>query len=158
MLEPEERFHGSALRKGRVSISGQTYHVTSRAATGAPQLVAPLVAFAMCPIFERASSDCSARLLAWVLMPDHAHWLIELGDERPLSYTVSRLKSASAGAGGRAMNAALGTSIWQTGFYDRAVRRDEDVVAVARYVVANPLRAGLVTRLGDYPWWNSVWL
>jgi hypothetical protein len=31
-------------------------------------------------------------------------------------------------------------------------------VAVARYIVANPLRAGLCRHLGDYPLWDSVWL
>jgi hypothetical protein len=29
---------------------------------------------------------------------------------------------------------------------------------VARYIVANPLRAGLVSRVGHYPFWNAVWL
>jgi hypothetical protein len=29
---------------------------------------------------------------------------------------------------------------------------------LARYIVANPLRAGLVEHLGDYPHWDAVWL
>ncbi|MFV3290267.1 transposase, partial [Pseudomonas sp. NY11955] len=29
---------------------------------------------------------------------------------------------------------------------------------VARYIVANPIRAGLVSRVGDYPHWDAVWL
>jgi len=44
--------------------------------------------------------------------------------------------------------------IWQNGYQDRALRREEHVVRVARYIVANPLRAGLVKRVGDY----AVWL
>ncbi len=31
-------------------------------------------------------------------------------------------------------------------------------LAIARYIVANPLRAGLVKKLGDYPYWDSIWL
>jgi hypothetical protein len=38
------------------------------------------------------------------------------------------------------------------------VRSDEDVQAIARYIVANPIRAGLVKRVGDYPFWNAIWL
>ncbi|MGH8412134.1 MAG: REP-associated tyrosine transposase, partial [Pseudomonas sp.] len=38
------------------------------------------------------------------------------------------------------------------------IRRDEDLPAVARYIVANPLRAGLVEKIGDYPLWDAVWL
>ena len=43
-------------------------------------------------------------------------------------------------------------------FHDRALRREEDVKAVARYIIANPIRAGLVRRAGDYPHWDCVWL
>ena len=35
---------------------------------------------------------------------------------------------------------------------------DEDLVAVARYIVANPVRAGLVKNVRDYPHWDAVWL
>lgn len=49
-------------------------------------------------------------------------------------------------------------ALWQDGFHDHALRAEEDVVEVARYVVSNPLRAGLVRCLGDYPLWDAVWL
>ncbi|NUT74814.1 hypothetical protein HNO86_07130 [Pseudomonas sp. C1C7] len=42
--------------------------------------------------------------------------------------------------------------------YDRAVRREKDVKHLARYVVANPIRAGLVERVHDYPLWDACWL
>jgi hypothetical protein len=29
---------------------------------------------------------------------------------------------------------------------------------MARYIIANPLRAGLVDRIGDYPLWDAMWL
>ncbi|MFM2004374.1 MAG: hypothetical protein RLZZ09_29 [Pseudomonadota bacterium] len=29
---------------------------------------------------------------------------------------------------------------------------------IARYNVVNPLRAGLVDRIGDYPHWDAAWL
>lgn len=49
-------------------------------------------------------------------------------------------------------------SLWQNGFHDRALKREEDLVKIARYVVANPLRAGLVEKLGDYPLWDAIWV
>ena len=69
---------------------------------------------------------------------------------------MKRIKGASA----RALNDRLGRhgALWQPGFYDHALRKDEDRLGTARYIVANPLRAGLVQRLGDYPHWDSVWL
>jgi len=52
----------------------------------------------------------------------------------------------------------IGRPIWQDGFHDHALRREEDLKATARYIVANPLRAGLVERIGDYPHWDAIWL
>jgi len=52
----------------------------------------------------------------------------------------------------------IGRRIWQDGFHDHALRQEEDLAEVARYIVANPLRAGLVERVGDYSHWDAVWL
>jgi len=95
-------------------------------------------------------------MLAWVLMPDHAHWLVQVGEDDDLARLVNRIKSASA----RMTNRIAGRQgrLWQKSFHDHALRRDEDLQVAARYIVANPLRAGLVARLGDYPYWNAVWV
>jgi len=52
----------------------------------------------------------------------------------------------------------LGRPVWQRGFHDHALRAEEDIVGVARYLVANPLRAGLCDKIGNYPYWNAQWL
>ena len=69
---------------------------------------------------------------------------------------VNRLKSAS----GREVNRLIGKQgpFWQKSFHDHALRADEDMRTVARYMAANPLRAGLVQRIGDYPFWNAIWV
>lgn len=99
--------------------------------------------------------DGWAESLAWVLMPDHLHWLLVLGDVG-LSELVRRVKSNS----GRRVHQAVGASgaLWQRGYHDHAIREDEDLRQVARYVVANPLRAGLVDDLGSYPLWDAAWV
>jgi hypothetical protein len=48
--------------------------------------------------------------------------------------------------------------VWQKTFHDAGLREDDDVKAAARYLVANPVRAGLAECVGDYPYWNAVWL
>jgi REP element-mobilizing transposase RayT len=92
---------------------------------------------------------------AWVIMPDHMRWLLAPKDDC-LEHIMQCLKSKSA----IAINRYTGSSgrVWQQGYYDHALRSDEDVKAIARYVIANPLRAGLVARLGDYPLWDAEWL
>ena len=49
-----------------------------------------------------------------------------------------------------------GARLWQAGFYDRVLREHDDTRAVVRYIVMNPVRAGLVTEAGDYPWTGSL--
>jgi REP element-mobilizing transposase RayT len=48
--------------------------------------------------------------------------------------------------------------LWQPAFFDHALRKEENIQQVARYIVANPLRAGLVENIEDYPHWDAIWL
>ncbi len=91
-----------------------------------------------------------AETLCFTIMPDHCHWLLRLIGTKTLSATLAAMKSITAHR--------YGGPLWQDGFHDRALRSEEDLVSVARYIVANPLRAGLVQRIGDYPHWDAVWL
>ncbi|QWT20110.1 transposase [Bacillus sp. NP157] len=144
----------AALRRGRVSEPGRIYLVTCVAWNRAPIFRDYRVARAVSRIIHSPSTWPHARCLAWVLMPDHWHGLIELG-ESDLSRVVGRMKSQvkrSFTAQGRE------SPVWQRAFQDRALRADEDVKLAARYIVANPVRAGLVENVCDYPYWNAVWL
>ncbi len=89
-------------------------------------------------------------------MPDHWHGLVELGASEALPRNVGRAKAKAT----REWNREVGKEarLWAPGFHDHAVRREKDVIDIARYIIANPLRAGLVKRVGDYPFWDAVWL
>ena len=73
-----------------------------------------------------------------------------------MSRTVKSAKAISS----RAMNRIKNTSgrNWQSGFHDHAVRDEESLRGIARYVVANPVRARLVDSVRKYPHWDAVWL
>ena len=88
-------------------------------------------------------------------MPDHFHWLIQL-NKGTLAELMCRVKSRSSKA--LNMRSGLSTRIWQRGYHDRGLRREDDLKALARYIVMNPIRAGLVSKIGDYPLWDAVWL
>ena len=83
-------------------------------------------------------------------MPDHLHWLMQINQKQTLSSIVKSVKAKTA--------QAIGKHIWQAGYYDHAIRKDEDMVSIARYITANPIRAGLVKKVGDYPHWDAIWL
>jgi REP element-mobilizing transposase RayT len=87
-------------------------------------------------------------------MPDHWHGLVTLGHQDSLSIVMNRFKATTA----KQIRCIRPQVVWGTGFHDRALRREDDVRTVARYIVANPLRAGLVETVFDYPYWNCIWL
>ncbi len=94
--------------------------------------------------------------MCWVLMYDHVHLLVQIGDRESISRLINRLKTNTA----RKVNMALGTKdrFWEKGFHDRAIRSEENIVDIARYIVMNPIRAGIVKSAGMYPYWNAFWL
>lgn len=148
--------HGGDLRKGRYSETGRIYLVT--AVAEARRALFADIALGREVVCSMRHHDLAgdSETLAFVVMPDHFHWLFGLGEDISLDRLVKSVKSFSA----RRINRHLGGRgrVWQSGFHDHALRRDEDVVHVARYVVANPLRAGLAERLGDYPLWDAAFL
>ena len=155
-IKMSERAKGHRLRRGRFSETGRAYHVTTTTHDRTPLFrdwrVGRLVAHSL----RHLQNQGRAETLAFVVMPDHLHWLLVLGNAPSLSVLMHSLKGFS----GKQVRQALDSSgpIWQRGFHDHALRRDEDVRVVARYIVANPLRAGLVADIGHYPLWDAAWL
>ena len=137
------------LRLGRVSEAGQIYLVTAVTRDRVPVFEDFHSARLLINTLRLDASRGSHRTLCYVVMPDHIHWLLQL-EQGTLSQLVGRVKSVTAHK--------LGKPIWQKGFHDHALRSEEDIHGTARYIVANPLRAGLVKRLGDYPHWDAAWL
>ena len=105
---------------------------------------------------RRESESGRCETLCFVVMPDHVHWLVRIGETGDLSKVVRKVK---ADVTLHLKEAGLEVDqVWQSTFHDHAMRSDEDLIAAARYIVANPLRAGLVRRIGDYPLRDAVWL
>ena len=94
--------------------------------------------------------------MAFVVMPDHVHWMVQLLNETSLSQVLQAVKSVS----GHRLNSYLQRKgrFWQPGFHDHALRKEEEIKDVARYIIANPLRAGLVTSVRAYSHWDAIWV
>jgi REP element-mobilizing transposase RayT len=98
--------------------------------------------------FRLTARELAFAILAYCLMPDHAHLLVEGTTEAAdLRRFVKRAKQRTGQVHWRQAAAPL----WQEGYYDRVLRAEEDSLAVARYIIENPVRAGLVPVPSDYP-------
>ncbi|MBY4676332.1 transposase [Marinobacterium sp. CAU 1594] len=109
-----------------------------------------------CVVKALQEASSSARTLAFVVMPDHLHWLMQLNEGYSLSQSVQFVKSTSS----RLINRSLSKTgrVWSKGYYDQTLRREDDIIGYARYIVANPLRAGLCRSVRYYPLWDAIWL
>jgi len=149
-----KRFHGRNLRQGRFSESRRIYLITTVTRDRRPVFAdwqrGRHVVWTLIREWDRAET------LAYVVMPDHLHWLMQLAPGATLPAVMQSVKGVSSHRLNRTRQ--WRGAVWQRGYHDHALRDEEDIVDAARYVVANPLRAGLVRRLGDYPLWDAVWL
>lgn len=103
--------------------------------------------------FLRAASEKHFEVAAYCFMPDHLHLVVEgLADDSDLKAFVRLAKQYSAYYYARAHG---GGRLWQRYGHDRIVRDDADFRDRVRYVVANPVVAGLVARPEDYPFLGS---
>lgn len=143
------------LRIGRYSESGRVYLLTAVVDQRKPVFSDWRLSRLVVGELHRAQEDGLAVFLAWVVMPDHLHCHVQLQD-KTLGELMCRIKSRSSLAVHQALKRR--GRLWQKGYHDRAVRREQDVKSLARYIVANPIRAGLVQRVHDYPLWDACWL
>jgi REP element-mobilizing transposase RayT len=91
-------------------------------------------------------------LFAWCIMPNHLHLLLQ--DTNIIDFV--RLLKGKLTAEARRLETGL--ALWQRSFYDHALRKEESLGDVARYIWNNPVRAGIVDRASAYSWSGSlVW-
>jgi hypothetical protein len=74
-----------------------------------------------------------------------------LRDDSDLKTFVARAKQFS----GFVFANAAGTRLWQRYGYERVLRTEESTADLVRYIIANPIRAGLAVDVRDYAFWGS---
>lgn len=88
------------------------------------------------------------RLLAWCIMPNHVHVVVRLLPGADLATVLKTWKQFSS----KAANQVLGRRghFWQREYYDRLIRSEQEYSRAIRYVLENPVKAGLKN-------WSWVW-
>jgi putative transposase len=101
------------------------------------------------PFFSARSFE----VLAYCVMPDHLHLLLEgTAEGSDLREAVRAWKQRT----GYDWKTRTGTQLWQPGFHDRVLREHHDTRSVVRYILQNPVRAGVVKTPREYPWSGSL--
>ncbi|MBF0504416.1 MAG: transposase [Candidatus Omnitrophica bacterium] len=88
------------------------------------------------------------RIYGYVIMDNHAHWLIEIQGKHGLSVVMQKIL-LSFGRYFRKNNTYVG-HFWQGRFKSVAITTDKSMIEVLKYVHGNPLKAKIVDRIEDY--------
>lgn len=103
--------------------------------------------------FLRAATLARVQVLAYCFMPNHVHLLTEgQSEDSDGKRFIAHAKQLS---GFHFKKQFAGERLWQRYGFERTLRTDESTLRVARYMLENPVRAGLVTRVQDYPFLGS---
>ena len=96
----------------------------------------------------RYFDDQRYRSFSWCIMPNHVHVVAKLFPGIKLASIVHSWKSFTSKEAQRLLN--LHGSVWQREYYDSLIRNEAEFERANRYVVENPVKAGLDT-------WLWVW-
>jgi putative transposase len=93
-------------------------------------------------------------LIAWCIMPNHVHGLVETYGSWPLAHVLHSWKSYTA----HTANQILGCSgdFWFREYHDRFIRDERHFANAVDYIEQNPVKAGLVYRPEEWRW-SSAW-
>ncbi|MBZ5588396.1 MAG: transposase [Acidobacteriia bacterium] len=138
----------SALRAGRWSEKGRCYLVTTTTAGRRRFFDRPEAAQIVLDCLAWLEEHERIRRLSAVVMPDHLHAVIELGTAS-LPSVMHSLKGFTA-KGVNAVEARSGP-VWQRQYHETALRDGSAVREAIRYCLLNPVRWGLTTAPGEFP-------
>jgi REP element-mobilizing transposase RayT len=85
-------------------------------------------------------------------MPDHVHLIVSgLNDDSDAKSFIGRAKQYS----GFYFKRESGVHLWQRYGFEHFIRDEMELALTIGYVIANPVRAGLVIHPSEYPYLGS---
>jgi REP element-mobilizing transposase RayT len=133
----------------RLEHSGALWHVTARGNRKEEIFLDDRDRHRFLDGLAKVVALCRWRLHAWVLMTNHYHLLIETPEP-----TLSRGMHLLNGRYSQGFNARHGRvgHVFQGRYKGILVEQEGHLLELTRYVVLNPVRAGLSHRAEEYPW------
>ena len=102
--------------------------------------------------FLRAAREAEVEIVAYCFMPDHVHQLVKGCSLKADGRLYMKHAKQYAGY---YFKLRYGEKPLQRYGHDRWLRKDEEPRTVVRYIIENPVRAGLVEKVEDYPFTGS---
>ncbi|MFZ6722822.1 REP-associated tyrosine transposase [Undibacterium sp. Ji49W] len=146
----------------RSRVSGGSYFFTVTSLRRRPVLTQPALRQALRIAIQQTRISHPFDIDAWVLLPEHLHCIWTLPpDDANFSLRWSMIKrlvsQACAAELGMPVTSTSGTArreagLWQRRFWEHQIRDDDDFARHVDYIHWNPVKHGLVSRAGDWPY------
>ena len=136
-------------RLARLVIPGVPYHVTQRGNRRQQTFFEEGDYALYRDLLGKAARRAGSSVWSYCLMPNHVHLIVVPADEDGLRRTFADAHRRYSGF----INARYRWTghLWQ-GRYSAVAMDEAHLMAAARYVALNPVRARLVDRADDWPW------
>lgn len=137
-------------RGARINVPGCVYHVLNRGNNRQVVFREEADYKRYTEFLERYKKRYSFKLYSYVLMNNHIHLLMEVGDKGNISKIMQGVTLAHT----RYFNLKYEASghVWQGRFKSIIVGEDSYLLEISRYIELNPVRARIVQDPRDYPW------
>jgi putative transposase len=139
-------------RSKRITAGGIVYHVLNRANRRARIFHKPRDYDAFLDILAEGLQLVPCRVLGLCVMPNHWHLVLWPHGDGDLSRYMAWVTNTHVKRYRLHYQDTIGGHLYQGRFKSFPVQEDRHLLTVLRYVEANPLRAKLGTRAGDWPW------
>ena len=148
--------HKHLRRLDQLWIDNPVYFVTTNVKGRRPLLADAQAVGVMREVWENAEGLYGWCVGAYVVMPDHVHFFCapKRTDAEPLGKFVGKWKEWTTKHLHR--RHARTADLWQDEFFDHVLRSDESFTQKWLYVQQNPVRAGLVAKAEDWPYWGVM--
>jgi REP element-mobilizing transposase RayT len=93
------------------------------------------------------------RLLAWCIMPNHVHSVIEILENHSLAEVMHSLKSHTSNEANKILKRCW--EFWFREYFDRYIRNSRHLADAVEYVESNPVRAKLVPVKEHWNWGSA---
>ncbi len=137
-------------RIARALVDNCCYHLTNRG-NGRQQIFHKDEDYrAFIDLLLQARGKYGVKLLAWCLMPNHYHLLVQPAEADQLNKWMQWLMTTHV----RRYHKHYGSSghVWQGRYKSFIVQDDAHLLTVTRYIEGNPVRALLAPAVGQWPW------
>ncbi len=133
-----------------IARSDRTFFATTRTAMGHRLFQSERNAILIIDVLRSHVAAREFQIQDFVIMPDHVHLLITVNENMTIEKAMQLIKGGFSYRLKREFG--FPGEIWQKGFSEVRVNKDEDLLQFRKYIALNPVKAGLVHAPEDYPY------